>query len=150
MRKKRGSLTIILLMISSTILIPSCLAIDSDGDGMPDEWETLYGLNPQDPSDANMDLDRDGLTNLREYQNDTIPTTPFSGGRVKIVHNYANAGNNQMTPGKIEELLSHGVNGFITNDYSNNVNYSTYPDHLPTNIKERAALAKQYNFSFFQ
>jgi len=25
---------------------------DSDGDGMPDEWERRYGLNPLDPSDA--------------------------------------------------------------------------------------------------
>src|SRR5436190_8381861 len=46
---------------------------DSDGDGMPDEWERRYGLNPSDPSDANLDKDHDGYTNVEEYLNGTDP-----------------------------------------------------------------------------
>ena len=45
---------------------------DTDGDGMPDEWETRYGLNPS-VNDAGEDLDADGLTNLDEYQRGTKP-----------------------------------------------------------------------------
>ena len=37
---------------------------DSDGDGMPNSWEIKYGLNPNDASDASIDSDYDGLTNL--------------------------------------------------------------------------------------
>ena len=40
---------------------------DSDCDGMPDQWEIDHGLNPNDPSDANQDPDKDGLTNREEF-----------------------------------------------------------------------------------
>ena len=46
---------------------------DSDGDGMTDDWERKYGLNPQDPSDAALDSDEDGFTNLQEFQDGTDP-----------------------------------------------------------------------------
>jgi len=41
--------------------------VDSDRDGMPDEWELEMGLDPEDPSDGNDDLDNDGYTNIEEY-----------------------------------------------------------------------------------
>ncbi|MFV8781666.1 hypothetical protein ACNKU7_04510 [Microbulbifer sp. SA54] len=41
---------------------------DEDRDGMPDRWEDMNGLNPYDPSDANRDMDGDGLANLAEYK----------------------------------------------------------------------------------
>lgn len=43
--------------------------IDSDKDGMPDEWEIANGLNPNDPSDANRDCTGDGYTNIEKYIN---------------------------------------------------------------------------------
>jgi len=43
--------------------------IDSDRDGMPDEWESRQGLNPNDSKDRNGDMDGDGYTNLEEYLN---------------------------------------------------------------------------------
>src|SRR5882724_9762531 len=36
---------------------------DTDGDGIPDAFEIGNGLNPNDPTDALMDADNDGLTN---------------------------------------------------------------------------------------
>jgi len=45
---------------------------DRDRDGMPDYWETLYGLNPQ-KQDAYLDADIDGLVNLQEYRAGTHP-----------------------------------------------------------------------------
>jgi len=46
---------------------------DTDGDGLPDEWEVLYGLNPSDNTDAILNGDTDALTNLQEFQNGTSP-----------------------------------------------------------------------------
>jgi hypothetical protein len=47
---------------------------DSDGDGMPDAWEKKYGLNPNDPSDVNGDINGDGYTNIEKYINGIDPT----------------------------------------------------------------------------
>ncbi|MFD2033845.1 polysaccharide lyase [Belliella marina] len=47
--------------------------LDSDGDGIPDAWEKRYGLNPNDPSDANNDINGDGYTNLEKYINGIDP-----------------------------------------------------------------------------
>ena len=47
---------------------------DSDGDGMPDKWEKKYGLDPDDPSDANQDMNGDGYTNIEMYINGIDPT----------------------------------------------------------------------------
>jgi hypothetical protein len=46
---------------------------DTDQDGMPDDWETTNGLDPNDASDRNGDRNRDGWTNLEEYINSLVP-----------------------------------------------------------------------------
>lgn len=48
---------------------------DSDADGMPDWWEVKYGLNPNDASDANGDLNGDGYTNIEKFINGINPET---------------------------------------------------------------------------
>jgi hypothetical protein len=46
--------------------------VDTDKDGMPDAWETKYGLNPNDPSDATGDFDKTGYTNIEKYINGIV------------------------------------------------------------------------------
>jgi len=67
---------------------PSCLAVqpdiddkktrDTDEDGIPDQIELAWGLNPQDPQDAIQDMDSDGFSNLEEFRDETDPKDPDS------------------------------------------------------------------------
>jgi len=53
--------------------------LDTDEDGIPDWWEDKFGLNKDDSSDADENSDKDGCTNLDEYNEDTDPTIPDCG-----------------------------------------------------------------------
>lgn len=46
---------------------------DIDEDGLPNEWEIKYGLNPEDKRDGEQDPDFDRLTNKKEYEYGTDP-----------------------------------------------------------------------------
>ena len=59
--------------------------VDTDADGMPDNWERQFKLDPENPADGATDADGDGYTNVEEYLNGTNP-------QEKI--NYRNLGNN--------------------------------------------------------
>lgn len=50
-------------------LVSTSPAVDTDSDGMPDNWELSHSLNPNDPGDACDDRDSDGYTNIEEYIN---------------------------------------------------------------------------------
>ncbi|MBQ9652583.1 MAG: pectate lyase [Prevotella sp.] len=56
---------------------------DTDGDGMPDTWETSHELNPNDPSDGNL-KNAEGYTNLEIYMNSLVAdiTTQCTTGTV--------------------------------------------------------------------
>jgi hypothetical protein len=45
---------------------------DRDGDGMPDEWESARGLNPDNPDDGAADSDGNGYTELEDYLNSLV------------------------------------------------------------------------------
>jgi hypothetical protein len=63
---------------------------DSDKDGMPDGFEAKNSLKPTDATDKDLDSDRDGLTNLQEYQqaspNDGSSTPETEAPKVKSIN----------------------------------------------------------------
>ena len=56
---------------------PEKVVVDSDGDGLPDDWERKYGLDVTQ-NDADADKDGDGFTNAEELAAGTDPADKLS------------------------------------------------------------------------
>jgi hypothetical protein len=59
--------------------------LDSDGDGIPNGWEMSHGFDQNNPSDAAMDADNDGFSNLAEYLAGSDPHSGASFLRIKEI-----------------------------------------------------------------
>jgi len=64
--------------------------LDDDNDGIYDVWEIKYGLNSLFSGDALLDLDKDGVTNLAEYQANTNPKVNEPAVAVQSILNFMN------------------------------------------------------------
>ena len=67
--------------LTDTRLVKAAVAglPDADGDNLPDAWELLYTLDPNNPAGihgADGDFDKDGATNLMEYLIGSNPIDP--------------------------------------------------------------------------
>ena len=63
--------------ISRTWTVQSDI-IDTDDDGMPDDYEITNSFDFENPNDADQDADGDGISNLGEYLAGTLPRDPLS------------------------------------------------------------------------
>lgn len=95
---------------------------DTDNDGLTDIWEAAHNLDPNDPSDANIDIDGDSLTNLEEFFLQTNPrNTDTDGDLVNDDQEFqllSNPTNSQSIPENFFSGLS----------YDNDRNNNSLPD----------------------
>lgn len=68
---------------------------DSDNDGISDEWEIQYGLDPNDPTDSGKDYNSDGYVNIEEYVNSLAQSIPQPPQPINLPP-VANAGVDQV------------------------------------------------------
>lgn len=89
-------------------------AVDSDGDGMPNAWETKHGTNPN-VANNNGDFDFDGYTDLEEYLNDlaafkAVGPIEFSGiGRYADWKRWTN----RWEPSRVDEVRVSNAAAFV-------------------------------------
>lgn len=68
-----GSVVSTLSAAYHPVASPDSPSVDTDADGMPDQWELRFGLDPLDAADATRDTDGDGMTNMAELAAGTHP-----------------------------------------------------------------------------
>ncbi len=97
--------------------------VDSDQDGIPDEWERANGLNPNDFKDGALDPDGDHLSNYDEFLNGTDPFNADTdgggendGSEVKHGRDPNDGGDDVIS--KIYHINPHAFNSYVVLDYS--------------------------------
>ncbi len=75
---------------SSCVENATGLVIDTDGDGLPDDYEAVFGLDGRNHSDGAGDADGDGVTNLKEFLAGTDPRDPADGLRIMALQGWGN------------------------------------------------------------
>jgi hypothetical protein len=121
----RGSMTVGEIRVFDRILDAPTIAtnftagadkygsVDYDNDGLPTWYERQYSfLNEQVPSDAALDQDADGLTNLQEYQLGTAPDladTDGDGVSDSAEVNRPGGATNPLNPDTDQDGLRDGV-----------------------------------------
>jgi hypothetical protein len=70
-------------LVSSAAILS--VGVDTDGDGLPDDWETNHQFSATDAADATQDADGDGATNLQEFLAGTDPWDASSLLRIEAI-----------------------------------------------------------------
>jgi type VI secretion system secreted protein Hcp len=113
---------------------------DTDGDGIPDDYETANGLNVN-ANDANLDKDGDGLSNLNEYLAGTSANNPNSV--LKATLTYTRGASNatlswQSVAGKQYTILySDTVGGSLSALSTYTASNATSQITVPANLVSR-------------
>ena len=97
---------------------------DSDGDGMPDAFESAHGTDPGSP-DANGDVDGDGYTNIEDWFNGLVDGSGDTGGG-------SGSGSGGSTPTNAAPTVNAGADSSVTLPAAASLDGTVSDDGLPT------------------
>ena len=114
---------------------------DADEDGLPNLWENLYGLDPNDANDVRLDPDNDGHSNLDEFIAGTKPNDATSVLWLDLMlHHQAVVISFEAQPGRTYVLWSAGdvapdewikVQHFSPQPEKRTISYEIPAEHRP-------------------
>ena len=147
---------------TNTELIAISLEGDSDGDSLPDWWERHFGLNPASGSDAALDKDGDGLSNLQEFtvqsyadDNDSDDDGLTDGAEVNSHHTSPTKSDSDGDDMPDNWELAQGFNPLSRSDRNSDLDGDTIPNYFeyqqgtdPDNALSLPAVFSSGQFSF--
>ncbi|MEI6736612.1 MAG: hypothetical protein WCL31_06820, partial [Actinomycetes bacterium] len=105
------------------------LTTDSDGDGIPDWWETAHGLNPKDRGDALASSEGGEVSNLSAYLNNLDPgaaLTRTAAAAVSVLSDVTLTSLSKSLGGDASTALNPGSSPLVLNgDFQKDVENSS-------------------------
>ncbi|MCK5904958.1 MAG: carboxypeptidase regulatory-like domain-containing protein, partial [Gammaproteobacteria bacterium] len=116
--------------------------IDTDKDGMPDDWEKQHSLDPNDSGDAIKDFDGDGISNLDEYKQGTDPKVANANIDVTV--------SVPVLTGEFQENSEYSVSVEVSNAGSATITFGNVDIYLSTDQSHSNDDKKLATFEFKQ
>jgi hypothetical protein len=132
----------------TTSVCQAPLAADTDGDGMPDDWEMINSLDYNNPNDKYMDPDNDGLLNIQEFEFDADPKEKDTDGDGIYDGGERTSGTNMLDAlSKPADADNDAVDDSW--ELENGLSFNSAGDSLEDSDKDGFTSLEEYNYNTY-